>query len=694
MNQLCPSPNTLSDFAQGVLERDEHTSVDAHLETCNDCQNAISQFDDHASEFLSELFDGDEKVNQYDAELEALIAVAKTIAPQEVGDANSIEPGDQIGPYRLIRKIGVGGMGEVYLARHSKMQRDAAIKFLSPELVRSKAARKRFEREVETIARLQHPNIVAAYDANEIDGRFFLVLEFAPGRDLQQVVRTSGPLSCAAALAAVKQAAIGLGYAHSQNVIHRDVKPSNLMINDQGDVKVLDLGLARTHIEATELTVSHAMMGTAAFMAPEQAKNPRTADNRADIYALGCTLYYLLTGDAPYEADSAIDMALAHRTEPFPTLSRKVTGNTQVNQLLEKMTAKDPADRFANMQQVIDAIETIESAGNTFSTQSPVASSRQMWLVVAGLLFAALLGFGAYAMLPAKTSQPIAQQEDAEVSEQDDTAEAKTPTDSTKSNIKPIEVAMQRIRPGEFFMGAAENDDEASANEKPRHKVQFVDPFLIGAHEITVAEFREVLPDAKLQTGPFSQPRNVGSEAGDSATLPVSGVSWMTAVAFCNELSKRNGLPPYYEIKKESVVVNGGNGFRLPTEAEWEYACRAGTTTRFCVDEESTKLADVAWFADNAHGKVKPVGTKKPNAWGLYDMHGNAPEWVWDRYDPEYYAKSTAINPTGSGAGNQRVYRGGSARDSRGQLRSSARGVLGGHYGVLDEVGFRVARNL
>ncbi|WP_231746818.1 serine/threonine-protein kinase [Maioricimonas rarisocia] len=262
-----------------------------------------------------------------------------------------------LGSYVVLDKLGEGGMGQVYKARHRHMKREVAIKLLARQHVKSKMARQRFLREVEAAARLTHPNIVAAFDASEHRGTYFLVMEYVQGQDLKSLVETSGPLQPTQAVKCLLQAARGLAFAHSQNVVHRDIKPSNLLLDEEGTVKVLDMGLARFEDnvdEAGGLTGTGMVMGTVDYMAPEQGMDARTADQRADIYSLGCTLYYLLTGRAVFEEDTVLKRIMAHQTHPIPRLP---VDDAVLQSLFERLLAKKVEDRVQTANELISELE-------------------------------------------------------------------------------------------------------------------------------------------------------------------------------------------------------------------------------------------------------------------------------------------------------------------------------------------------
>ncbi|MGE3806207.1 MAG: serine/threonine-protein kinase [Gemmataceae bacterium] len=270
------------------------------------------------------------------------------------------------GDYTILEKIGEGGMGVVYKTLHRRLRRAAALKVLHPQITRSTDAVKRFRREIEASSILSHPNIVAAYDANEQEGNYYFVMELVEGIDLYRKVKAEGTVPLNEALGYILQAARGLEYAHKKGIIHRDIKPSNLLVDATGTVKILDMGLAR-FVDPTSngdtapdhLTQTGEILGSFDYMAPEQAIDTKRVDHRADIYSLGCTLYFLLSGRPPYQGETTMQKLLAHREHAIPSL-RRVQGNVPLalEAVFQRMLAKNAEDRYPSMTELIQDLDT------------------------------------------------------------------------------------------------------------------------------------------------------------------------------------------------------------------------------------------------------------------------------------------------------------------------------------------------
>lgn len=305
----------------------------------------------------------------------------------------------RVSSYLLLDKLGEGGMGTVWKARHVHLKKLVALKLLSDKLLDSPDARERFRREAEAAGRLEHPNLVRATDAGDHDGMPFLVMELLDGADLARLTKERGPLAVAEACEALRQAALGLQHAHERGLVHRDFKPSNVMRTADGTVKVLDLGLARLREGASEagLTSPGVTMGTADYMAPEQALDSTAVDVRADLYSLGCTLYHLLTGAPPFAGPkhrTAAEKRLAHINEPPPDVcAKRPEVPAELGSVVARLMAKRPEERYATSAEVAAVLAPYAVGGvpvRGSAESSPTPTARRRWLVAALALLAAL----------------------------------------------------------------------------------------------------------------------------------------------------------------------------------------------------------------------------------------------------------------------------------------------------------------
>jgi hypothetical protein len=273
--------------------------------------------------------------------------------------------------YRVLAQIGAGGMGVVYRAEHRVMGRTVALKVLSTGVTATPTAVDRFRREVRLASRLNHPHIVTAYDADEAGGLHFLVMEFVEGTSLDKYVRERGRLPVAVACACIHQAALGLQHAHEKGMIHRDIKPHNLMLTGSGQVKILDFGLARVasadsadpmSVTAQAITQPQMLLGTPDYLSPEQARGA-PLDLRTDIYSLGCTLYFLLTGTPPYGGNGPYAKMIAHAKESIPDVTAARSDvPAELAAVLRKMMAKSPDDRYQSAADVAAALSPFAPA--------------------------------------------------------------------------------------------------------------------------------------------------------------------------------------------------------------------------------------------------------------------------------------------------------------------------------------------
>lgn len=335
-----------------------------------------------------------------------------TVVPAPSHELSRLLAGEKLGPYELLEFAGGGGMGAVFRARDSMLEREVAIKVLSRDQATDEETRKRFKHEAQSAARLDHDNIARVYYVGEDRGLNYIVFEFIEGQNVRQLVDRKGPLPLSDALSYVLQVADALAHASTRDVVHRDIKPSNIVITSQGKAKLVDMGLARFQglQPGGDLTASGVTLGTFDYISPEQARDPRTADVRSDIYSLGCTLYFMITGRPPFPEGTVLQKLLQHNNDdPIDPREYNPDLPDAVTVLLRKMLAKDPQRRYQTPTELIaDLLHLAEQTGLNhgnatlsarWDTQATAASplARHLpWIVPALGLLLAYVGWNAY----------------------------------------------------------------------------------------------------------------------------------------------------------------------------------------------------------------------------------------------------------------------------------------------------------
>ena len=363
--QVHPPDTALFAFSHGRLDEAGAAAVARHLDTCSDCRSKVT------------ILSGGSGTEEMPAALHGSAAtVPAAVLP-------AVPPLPAIPGYRVDRLLGEGGMGEVYLAHNLDLDRPEVLKVVRPALLRTPQALERFQQEVRNAAKLHHANIVTAYSLVRAGGVVAFAMEYVPGKDLAAVVKAKGPLPVSHACYYARQAALGLQHAHESGMIHRDVKPHNLMLAKHGKkhvVKVLDFGLAKMTggPDANGLTAAGQMLGTPDYVAPEQTVDAAKADIRSDVYSLGCTLYYLLVGKAPFAGSSMYVVLEAHqKTDATPVHVVRPDVPQGLSAVVARMMAKDPAQRYDTPGQVAAALLSYVKAASE-SIAVDLAAVRQM----------------------------------------------------------------------------------------------------------------------------------------------------------------------------------------------------------------------------------------------------------------------------------------------------------------------------
>ena len=515
-----------------------------------------------------------------------------------------LSSGTVLRDYQILKSLGEGGMGEVYLVEEALLGRKFAIKRLSPFLTKDSEFYERFKTEARILAKLSHPNIVHLHSFFCEDGIYYLVMEYAEGITLKKYIQINGSIPERRAMMIFQQIMAALHYEHSVGIVHWDIKPSNIMIDPQDKVRIIDFGIARLSDEKHS-TPSGSKFGTLFYISPEQVKARKDIDNRTDIFSTGIVLYEMLTGKIPYSTDTDSDYDIMHEimTKELPDPRKEgFVVSDQCYKLLRKMTEKDREKR-PNSTEVMAFLDKY--------------------------------------LIPSDKPKPEAIEKTPEV----ELAKKPDPIPEPKKHHHFI-----LVEGGTFKMG--NTPDHGYENEKPLHEVT-VSSFFMCEFPLTQREWKELM----------------GSNPSDRSNerLPIDNVTWFGAIEYCNRRSIKEKLEPAYNIEIKPITLKKivtwnrlANGYRLPTEAEWEFAARGGNFSREYKYAGNNNVNIVAWYWENSGSKSHEVGQKPKNELGLRDMSGNVWEWCWDWYDEAYYAVSPKDNPTGPLDGAKRVLRGGS----------------------------------
>lgn len=659
----------------------------------------------------------------------------------------------KIGRYEIVRMLGEGGMGAVYLAHDPRFPRDVALKLMNPDITGDARLRERFVREARTIARLEHYAIVPVHDFGEEDGRLYLVMRLMTGGTLATRLE-DGFLSLTEAEALLEPITAALDRAHEQGMVHRDIKPANILFDEEGQAYLSDFGIVKV-AGATMLTATHGLVGTPRYISPEQARGDGELDGRSDVYSLGAVVYHMLSGQPPYDADTAIGVAMKHLTEPVPSLQAvRPELAPAVCDVVARAMAKEPDQRHPTAGAFAQALSSAATAPvryektvldtpaqqSSATAEKPRFFSRPRLLLLGGsvvaLLFLCIAGLvlglpalrdrlgGAVLARPtatvASTPESGVAQMEAASGPPDGNPEVsatlvETSGDATTTavpSLTPTPAATGTATPTPSPTPGIGSTMVAAVDGKEMVYVPGGD-FLMGsaAADPVAREFEK--PQRSVSVDSFWIDRTETTTAQYQECVQ-DGACPQPQDFSSREREQYFGNPQFANYPVIWVDWNAANAYcrwagrRLPTEAEWEKAARGTDGRRFPWGDElptsdTANICDIncpyGWrdvelddgYWDTAPANAFPAGA---SSHGALNMAGNVWEWVSDFYDPNYYKYAPQSNPLGPEGGEMHILRGGSWQNIWEFVRTTTRDRETRFPENMYNVGFRCAQSV
>ncbi len=618
------------------------------------------------------------------------------LGPQKKGGPQVRQAPAIIAGYRRVRQLGAGGMGEVHLAQHDRLNRQVALKLLRPNVALDEEFAKRFLRESKAMAAVSHPNVVAIFDAGEAEGYLYMAIEFVDGIDLSKLLKTRGTVDEATAIKILIGCCKGLEAIHAAGLVHRDIKPANIFLDRKGEPKIGDLGLARQVDGEDRMTMTGSAWGTPAYMPPEQLRGVADIDIRCDLYALGAAFYTILTGSEPFAGPTSFVITTKIMTEvaPDPRKANR-TVSAAVAAIIRTCLEKDREKRYptptamrVDLERARDGLPLAfaqvlggSGAGSPEAVNSEAGAAAPLPGAIQTSAARRTPPGGGAAAGGAMQIDPVlvkflvygaavgviglvwwSMQGETKIGARPPTPAAQAATETPADAEKPTSPWMTRMGRDQFgewatiavnghavrlrhvpatprFIMGSPIDEGGHQPSETRHDVALTRGFWITATEVDAGLWRAV----------------TGNEPAEATAdqLPIYGLSWHETQDFILSLNRE--VP--------------GLDASLPTEAEWEYACRGGSSEAFASGPAPDPLE---WFALPGRG-ARAVGQGTPNRFGLYDMHGNVSEWCLDSWDGSTPLPERPVVDPKQVFGRLAVVRGGSFATNQELGRSAAR---------------------